>query len=177
MSDEHPIFDQAALEAWAKEQQAKSASGATQPTVGQTPPSQPTVELPPEVTPEPQAAAAEEMPEEWPVKAYSGPQPWQVNRPPAITHDRRILISGSAGDDVLELAACLGRVGYETSISRGENALAVFGGAERAAVEAFKRDYGIEEDPAIIAAATADAVGPWTWQALFCLVNRLESGE
>ena len=144
------------------------------PAEQQPPAPQPTVAMPPAVQVAESAPAAEELPESWPSAGYTGPQPWEVARPPALCHDRRILIAGSAGDDVLELAAALARVGYETSISRGENALAVYGAAEPAAVEAFHRDYGIKEDPAIISATTPDAVGPWTWEALFRLVQRLE---
>jgi hypothetical protein len=158
-------------------QAAAPPAAPVQSTVTGTPPVQPPVSMPAEVTPQAATPAAEELPEEWPVKGYSGPQPWEVARPPAIMHDRRILISGSAGDEVLELCACLGRLGYETSVSRGENALAVFGAAERTAVGRFRTDYGIEEDPAIISATTPDAVGAWTWEALFRLVNRVEGGE
>ncbi len=145
-----------------------------QPVVTADPAPPAPVTMPAETATTESTAVAEELPEEWPVKGYTGPQPWQVSRPPAITHNRGILIAGSAGDEVLELAACLARIGYETSISRGENANAVYGGAEREAVAAFHRDYGIEEDPAIIAASTSDAVGPWSWEALFRLVRRAE---
>ncbi|HET7120306.1 MAG TPA: hypothetical protein VFI17_03520 [Solirubrobacterales bacterium] len=166
MSEEAQIFNQ-----------ATQPAAPAQQTVTATPPVQPPVQMPAEITPQAPSAAAEEMPEEWPVKGYAGPQPWEVSRPPALAHDRRLLISGSAGDEVLELCACLGRLGYETSVSRGENALAVFGAAERTAVERFRADYGVQEDPAIISATTPDAVGPWTWEALFRLVNRVEGGE
>lgn len=159
------VFDQA------------NQSAPAQPVVTAAPAAQPLVPMPTQVEPTTAAAVAEELPQSWPERGYAGPQPWEVGRPPAIAHDRRILISGSAGDEVLELCACLGRLGYETSVSRGENALAVFGAAERAAVEAFRRDYNVQEDPAIVAASTTEAVGAWTWEALFRLVKRAEGSE
>src|SRR4051795_13506892 len=121
MSEEAPVFDQAAQPPGATPAPTAPSPAASQPIVTATPTAQPPVQMPPEVTATPAAAPAEEMPEEWPTKGYDGPQPWEVTRPPALCHNRGILISGSAGDEVLELAACLGRVGYETSISRGEN--------------------------------------------------------
>ena len=120
------------------------------------------------------SSAPTELPENWPTRGYSGPQPWEVSNPPALTHDRGLVCSGTAGDIVLELAMMLAHLGYQTSISRGENVHAIYGGAEREAVAAFHRDYGIQEDPAIIQASTPDVVGPWTWEALHRLVRASE---
>jgi hypothetical protein len=146
-----------------------------QPPVTTTAPAAPPVQMPAEPAAAPASAAPAELPPEWPTRGYTGPQPWEVQNPPALIHDRGILIVGSAGEEVLELAACLARLGYQTSITRGENVNMVYDQDVAAQVTAFHRDYGVAEDPAIISASTANAVGPWTWEALFRLVSRAET--
>jgi hypothetical protein len=108
----------------------------------------------------------------WPIKGYTGPQPWEVDEPPALCHVHGFLMSGSAGEDVLTICALLKVAGYETSVSRGENPQAVFGASERAAILAFHREYGIQEDPAVISATVPDVAGPWTWEALYRIAQR-----
>lgn len=106
----------------------------------------------------------------WPSKGYAGDQPWQTEDPHAmapITHSKGLITSGSGGPDVIDLAELLAKLGYESSISRGESPYGGYGESEQAAVEAFCRDYGVEEDPAVISATHAGAVGPWIWQALY----------
>ena len=134
-------------------------------------PQQPTVTMPNEIEAA-ESGADERLSDSWPERGYTGSQPWQVQEPPALSHDRGLLIVGSAGDDVYEVAAALARLGYPTSISRGENPQNLFTEAEREAVNSFRRDYGIEEDPALTKASTPDVVGPWTWEALFRLVEQ-----
>ena len=119
-------------------------------------------------------ASVEPLPElsaEWPSKGYTGPQPWQSQHPD-LSHARGLLIPGSAGQDVLDLAAFLAYAGYETSISRGEDPLSRFDQSVTAAVGTFRREYGIEEDPAVISASVPEVVGPWTWEALYRIAER-----
>jgi peptidoglycan hydrolase-like protein with peptidoglycan-binding domain len=118
-------------------------------------------------------AAQAELDPSWPIAGYTGPQPWQVQNPPALSHNRGFVVSGTAGDLVEELAAALARLGYETAISRGENPQAIYAESERAAVIRFQTDFGIKEDPAVLAVTTPDTVGPWTWEALFRLLRRV----
>lgn len=113
---------------------------------------------------------------DWPSKGYDGPQPWEAEDPPELTHDHGLLSSGGAGEDVVELAALLERLGFETQYSRGQNPQAIYGESERAAVEAFRQAYGVREDPAIVAATIPSVVGPWTWEALYRAV-RLEDAQ
>lgn len=128
----------------------------------------------PEASAAPATAPAATLPDDWPAKGYTGPQPWEVESPPQISHNFGFLMSGSAGDDVLKLAALLAYAGYPTSISRGENPQAIYGGSERDAVAAFHREYGIQEDPGVIAATVPGVVGPWTWEALHRLARRAQ---
>jgi peptidoglycan hydrolase-like protein with peptidoglycan-binding domain len=89
-----------------------------------------------------------------------------------LSHGHGLLIPGSAGEDVETLARLLAYAGFPTATSRGENPLAIFGESEREAANAFRRDYGIEEDPAVIAASVPEVVGPWTWEALYRIAER-----
>lgn len=105
----------------------------------------------------------------WATKGYDGPQPWEgdADQGPEINHSRATLTSGSAGPDVAELCELLRRLGYETSYSQGENPFAILAASELAAVERFRSDYGVQEDPSAFAAhEAANHVGPWTWEAL-----------
>jgi peptidoglycan hydrolase-like protein with peptidoglycan-binding domain len=113
------------------------------------------------------------LPGTWPSKGYTGPQPWEVDEPPALGHREGLLLVGSAGDDVRTLCALLAYAGYPTDVAEGkDNPLSVFDASVKAAVESFRRDYGIKEDPAIIAASTNDVAGPWTWAALYRIARR-----
>lgn len=83
-----------------------------------------------------------------------------------------ILSGGSAGPAVFELGRLLAEAGFETSISRGENAYGVYDASVQAAVDAFRADYDVEEDAAAFGAGdqgrrtAAAVVGPATWAAL-----------
>lgn len=122
------------------------------------PPAQPVGQAPPD--------DRESLPEDWPTRGYSGPQPWEASNPPELTHDKGLLTSGEAGDDVVELCQLLANLGIETSTSRGENPHGIFDDSVRAGVEAFRAQYGVKEDPQVVAATIAAVVGPWTWEAL-----------
>jgi peptidoglycan hydrolase-like protein with peptidoglycan-binding domain len=123
----------------------------------------------------PAAAASSEpkvMPTEWPVKGYNGPQPWEAENPPELTQNHLMVSSGSAGDEVVELAALLAHLGYGTSISSGQNPHAIYDSGISEAVKAFCQDYGVAEDPAVLRARTDDTVGPWLWEALVRAVHK-----
>lgn len=106
----------------------------------------------------------------WATKGYRGAQPWESEDHGAeIHHSRRpTLSSGSGGEPVAELASLLHELGYETSISHGENPFSVLDGSIMAAVERFRSEHGVEEDPSGFRdrAEAAQHVGPWTWEAL-----------
>lgn len=114
----------------------------------------------------------QEVGENWPEPGYDGPQPFEVETPPELTHDRGLVTSGSAGPAVAELAACLAHLGIGTAISEGKNVHMVFGPTEVAAVDEFRRSFGVEEDPSIVRSAGDSVVGPWTWEALFRAVRK-----
>jgi len=106
------------------------------------------------------------LPPEWPFKGFTGCQPWEAENPPTITHDRRMLTSGTNGPEVAELGALLGVIGYPNPITAGQNPHAIYDTELAAAVRQFCSEFGVSEDPAIVAAMTADVVGPWIWEAL-----------
>jgi hypothetical protein len=134
------------------------------------PPPPPAPETPLPATPPPAQAAAPAQPKvmdpEWPHVGYQGPQPWEADNPPALTQNHLMLSSGSAGDEVVELAAFLAYLGYGTSISAGQNPHAIYDSGVSDAVRAFCADYSVAEDPKVRQARTEDTVGPWIWEAL-----------
>lgn len=142
------------------------------------PPAPPVTEpqpLPPAPSPEPGAAPSsgpKVMPQEWPAQGYTGAQPWEAENPPALTQNHLMVSSGSAGDEVVELAALLAHLGYATSISRGQNPHSIYDDGLAAAVRSFCSDYGVEEDPQVRRARTEDTVGPWIWEALTRAVHK-----
>jgi peptidoglycan hydrolase-like protein with peptidoglycan-binding domain len=88
---------------------------------------------------------------------------------PRGLEDKPHLASGSAGPAVVQLADALHRLGYETSISRGENPYGVLDQSVMAAVRQFRSDEDAQEDASAFAGdqAQADAhIGPHTWAAL-----------
>ncbi|HWW67813.1 MAG TPA: hypothetical protein VNY83_07485 [Solirubrobacterales bacterium] len=139
------------------------------------PPPVPEGPLPPATPPAPVAPAEPKvMDAEWPYAGYSGPQPWEpgVENPPALTQNHLMLSSGSAGEEVVELAALLAHLSYGTSISAGQNPHAIYDSGVSDAVRAFCADYGVTEDPQVRAARTEDTVGPWLWEALVRAVHK-----
>lgn len=134
--------------------------------------------------------------DDWPRKGYSGPQPWEAVdpfseearalhedpgspntvAPIVLTHSHPILTSGSGGVEVAELCQQLARLGYKTSVSRGENPFATLDPSVMAAVNQFRDDYGVREDPDGFGgeAAARNHVGPYTWEALDRAVERAE---
>jgi hypothetical protein len=96
--------------------------------------------------------------------------------PIVVAHGRPTISMLSTGDPVRELAELLALLGYETSISRGTNALAVFDESVAAAVDSFKRDYDVEEDPSGFPRDSKDSVqrfvSSWTWEGLLRAARR-----
>jgi hypothetical protein len=136
---------------------------------------QPRVQMPAESGEAPATALAERLPDDWPYPGYDGPQPFEVNEPPQITHDRGFVTSMTAGPHVEELCACLALLGFETPLSKGQNPHAIYARGEAAAVDAFRAAYGVEEAPEVIRATGRSVVGPWTWEALFRAVRAKEA--
>jgi peptidoglycan hydrolase-like protein with peptidoglycan-binding domain len=148
------------------------------------------------------APAAESTPRQryvdWPQKGDTRPQPWDLDAvgiapherdlppgapdtisPVLIRHSYPILASGSAGAAVNDLASRLALLGYQTDISRGENPFGVLTDKVLAAVERFREDYGVQEDPTPFGGDTdrsrrraAAIVGPYTWEALIRVSDR-----
>lgn len=110
------------------------------------------------------------------IDAIGGDVPAEDERA-VIARQRRlegkpILTSGTAGAAVEELCRLLAGAGYETSVSKGENAYSVYDPSVQAAVEQFRSDHDVEEDPSSFGAGdqgrrlAAAHVGPETWTAL-----------
>jgi peptidoglycan hydrolase-like protein with peptidoglycan-binding domain len=134
--------------------------------------SQGSVGMPAQPVAAPELERPANVPDSWPFEGYDGPQPWEVEDPPALTHDRGLVTSGAAGGLVTELAACLAHLGIGTAISEGKNPHMIYGPAEEAGIAEFRRVFGVEEDPEIVRAAGDGVVGPWTWEALFRAVKQ-----
>ena len=100
--------------------------------------------------------------------------------PVVIRHSYPILTSGSAGAVVNELASRLHLLGYVTDISKGENPFAIVTDKIMSAVESFREDYGVKEDPTPYGGNTQSArdraaltIGPFTWEALLRASERV----
>jgi peptidoglycan hydrolase-like protein with peptidoglycan-binding domain len=116
------------------------------------------------------------MTEDWPCAGYTGPQPWEADNPPALTQDHLMISAGSAGPEVVELAALLAHLGYGSTITTGDNPHAIYDTGVSDAVRAFCMEYGVQEDPKVRAARTEDTVGPWIWEALTRAVHKKLAG-
>lgn len=136
---------------------------------------------------------------DWPQPADTRAQPWDLDAigipkherelapgapdtisPIVIRHSYPILASGSAGAVVNELASRLHLLGFDTDISKGENAFGVVTDKVMAAVEAFREAYGVKEDPTPYGGNTestrtraALTIGPFTWEALIRASDRV----
>lgn len=154
---------------------AQSGPEAASPPPPPPPPEAP-AEIPPAPAPAPVAPQPKVMPPEWPCAGYTGPQPWEADNPPTLTQNHLMVSSGSAGPDVVELAALLAHLGYASSISGGKNPHAIYDTGVSDAVRTFCRDYNVEEDPAVRQARTQDTVGPWIWEALTRAVHKQLAG-
>jgi hypothetical protein len=123
-----------------------------------------------EANPDADAASSSSSRRGWGSKGYDGKQPWEDGGPKhePIVHGKPQLTSGSDGQAVIELGARLNALGYESSLSRGENPFAILDESVLDAVRAFRRDHGVREDPrGYTSESDADNhVGPFTWEAL-----------
>jgi peptidoglycan hydrolase-like protein with peptidoglycan-binding domain len=108
---------------------------------------------------------------EVPPAASVPPEPAEPAKVGELSHSRPILAPGSAGEDVRELCRLLELQGYETSMSRGENAFSVLDASVLGAVQQFRRSAGVEEaaDESVLTTDEhrAAIVGPQTWEALY----------
>lgn len=126
-----------------------------------------------------------DKPQPWDLKSHGLPQPG-VTRDylpggqadelslVVIAHDKPLLTSGMAGEPVHELAMLLANIGYPSSISKGQNPTYAFDESVQAAVNLFKREYHVAEDPSQFPVQHDPElyVGPWLWEALI-RANRL----
>jgi peptidoglycan hydrolase-like protein with peptidoglycan-binding domain len=138
---------------------------------------------------------------DWPVKGGGDtdtPQPWDLKGQGISAADQaelgdgdpdtvspivpraglELLTYGSQGPAVRDLAVRLGELGYSNSISRGsvDNAFNVYDESVASAVEAFRRDYDVAEDPSQFGrdprASAISHVGPWTTEAILRASDR-----
>lgn len=149
-----------------------------------------------------QAPAAAESPAkayaDWPQKGDDRAQPWDdrdngttredrdelLDNPGApntvspivVGHSMPILTAGAGGEQawaVRELARRLQVLGYQTDVGTTNNPFATVTSSVMGAVEHFREEHNVEEDPTAFGGNTAAArsraathVGPWTWEAL-----------
>jgi hypothetical protein len=130
---------------------------------------------------------------DWPTKGYTGTQPWDLeklgiehklgpgernNVSPVLPREGlAMLSSGSQGQMVRDLAVRLADLGYPSSITRGvDNPFNVVDDSLLQAVEAFRRDYGVSEDPSAFVRDAANNVlshiGPWSQEAILRASDR-----
>jgi hypothetical protein len=134
---------------------------------------------------------------DWPQKADERAQPWDHDKngssredrdklldnpgtpntvTPTVSHSMPMLSSGSGGDSawaVGELARRLHILGYHTDVGEGTNPFSVLTQSVMSAVERFREDHNVSEDPSGFGGNTAAGraragahVGPWTWEAI-----------
>lgn len=99
-----------------------------------------------------------------------------------IGHSMPILSSGSGGEQasfVRELGRRLNILGYTTSIGTNVNPWANCDESVMGAVERFREEHNVQEDPTAWGGNTAagrqraDAhIGPWTWEAIIRASDR-----
>jgi hypothetical protein len=126
---------------------------------------------------------------DWPVKGGNGEaQPWDLSAHGIDPRDEDaevlvevrvglpLLTHGSQGPEVRELGQRLGELGYENSVTRGANPYGVYDDSVHAAVEGFRRDYDVAEDPSAFVrdpkAQSASHTGPWTQEAILRASDR-----
>jgi peptidoglycan hydrolase-like protein with peptidoglycan-binding domain len=114
---------------------------------------------------------------DWPKRSDKRDQPWadRDNDDPEVVPRAGLplLAPGGADPAAHALFTALAELGYETSVSRGENPFGVIGPEEMAAVRQFRRDYNVQEDPTLFGGDNdysrqlADGhIGPWTGEAI-----------
>jgi hypothetical protein len=172
----------------------------------QTPPDEPVTPDPAAPEQEPAAEqdqpAAQESPRQrysdWPQRGDERPQPWDLDAvgiaktdrelepgapdtvsPIVIRHQCPVLVSGAANPIVADLGRRLAELGYQTSVSEGANPFGVVDESVFSAVERFREDYGVQEDPTPYGGTTtaatlraAQVIGPYTWEAIIRASDR-----
>lgn len=96
--------------------------------------------------------------------------------PVVISHSMPILSSGSGGEQstfVRELARRLHILGYQTDIGTGNNPYGIVTQSVMGAVDQFRNDHNVEEDPGGFGGDNAKGrdkaashIGPYTWEAI-----------
>lgn len=89
---------------------------------------------------------------------------------------RAVLTSGSAHDDVHVLGAMLAELGYETSVSRGENPFGIVDDGIIAAVNLYRAAAGIEQEcdvPGVAVEQRARWIGPNFWDGALTPAGKL----
>jgi hypothetical protein len=144
-------------------------------------------------------SAAKTLLANWPTKGTDEPQPWDhgelgikpgINAPelepgepdtvsPVLPRvGLPMLTEGSQGDEVRTLGLALGRLGYANSVSEGRNFFNVYDITLTAAVDGFRRDFGVEEDPSQFPRDARNNArshaGPWTQEAILRAAERLD---
>ncbi len=128
----------------------------------------------------PSPQAAHDLPHPWDHRALNlhrepelTPGAPNTIAPIVVSHRHPILSSGSADPSVHVLGRLLGQLGFENSVSRGQNPHGAVDQSIMGAVHAFRSVFGVEEDPTGFGGNTPDAkmlaaahIGPWTWEAI-----------
>lgn len=127
-----------------------------------------------------------ELPQPWDLQAHGLPRPG-VDRdflppgpnelaPVVVAHNKPILASGMGGPAVAELGELLGKLGYPNTIAQGRNHSYHLDDSVLAAVGAFGRDYGVQEDPTQFPPQhdPAGYVGPYMWEAILRAAANLD---
>jgi hypothetical protein len=137
------------------------------------------------------STATKDMLEGWPHKGYDGPQPWEHDKlgipredrdnigtnpntvTPTVTHHVPQLTSGSAHPVVHELGRKLGELGFDNSVSRGENPFGSVDNTILSAVNSFRQHYGVRPDPSGYGGDTPQGralaenhLDPWTVEGI-----------
>lgn len=127
----------------------------------------------------------DDRPQPWEHRALNvdpnavGPGEHDDASPVPIEHNYPTLSAGSHGPAVLELGQLLGDLGYGNSVSEGNNPFNVLDDGLLRAVQQFRRDHGVVEDPTAFGGdnddgrrAAGNHVGPYTWEALQRVTER-----
>lgn len=147
--------------------------------------------------PEPATAAPLSLADayaDWPVKGPRGddaiPHPWEdqtlikqgldheddSTRPIVVREGLPMLTSGSQDPRVIDYGRALGRIGYANSVSQGTNPYGLVDESVLTATQAFRRDYGVAEDPRQFVADPQDGpkshIGPYTQEAVLRVDQR-----
>lgn len=129
-----------------------------------------------------------DTPQPWDLQAHGLPQPGVTRdhlppgepdeiSPVVVAHNKPLLTAGMAGDAVADLADLLKKAGYSTSISEGHNHANAFDATIATAVNTFKRDFHVLEDPSQWpqdARMAERFVGPYVWEALIRVAKLAE---